>query len=163
MLGVGERVDRADAAEAREFFDVVLRERADDGAVDHAAHDARGVSDGLAAAELDVVGCEKNRLSAQLADADLEAQARASGGFREHDRPAFAGERGVGMGAAEAFHGRRAFEEFVDPGRVERLDVEQVPHCGSLGQRFCQRERLAQDAGRLVAFGRADVERWEEA
>src|SRR5207302_8170693 len=56
VLVVGERVDRRDAGILRELDDIALRECADDRAVEHPAHDARGVPDRLAASELNV-GC----------------------------------------------------------------------------------------------------------
>ena len=128
MFLVGQRIDRADAAEFRELFDITVRVGADDGAVDHAAHDARGVADGFAAAELDIVGGEKNGLSAQLADADFETQARARRGFGEHDGPALAGQRGFGVGSAVVFELGGAREDLVDHPGVEGFDAEQMFH-----------------------------------
>jgi hypothetical protein len=128
VLFVGQRIDRADPAQRGEFLDIGLREGADDRAVRHAAHDARGVADGFAAAELDVVGREKNRLPAQLADTHLETQTRARRGFREHERPALAGQRRLGMRSALVLHLRRERQDPVDRRGVERLDAEEVLH-----------------------------------
>ncbi len=55
MLGVGQRVDRWQAAESRKRFDITLREGADDRAVQHSAQHPGGVLNGFAAPELEVV------------------------------------------------------------------------------------------------------------
>ena len=130
MFLIGEGVDGAEAAEFGEFLDVALGVGADDGAVGHAAHDAGGVADGFAAAELDVVGGEKNGLSAQFADTDFEAEAGAGGGFGKHEGPAFAGQGQFGMWSAVEFHLGGAGEDVVDRRGVERFDIEEVFHRG---------------------------------
>ena len=79
MLIIGERVDRREARKRGELLDIPLRERADHRAVDHPPEHARGVLDRLAAAELDVVRTEEQRVPAQLANADLERHPRARG------------------------------------------------------------------------------------
>ena len=83
VLVVRKGVNGGDLGVAGEFLDVALGEGAEHGAVDHAAQDAGGVLDGFAAAKLDFAGWEENDLAAQLADADLEGDAGARGGFGE--------------------------------------------------------------------------------
>ena len=128
MLKVGECIDCADAAQGRELFDVALGVGADDRSLHHAAHDACRIGDGFAAAELDVVCRKKNRLPPKLADSDLETDARPGGGFGEHESPAFASQRGIGVRSAQALHLGRPGQDPVDLCRVEGFDIEQVLH-----------------------------------
>jgi len=65
----------------------LLGKGADDGSVDHAAENAGGVLDWLAAPELDVVLGEKHDVASELADADLEGDTGPGGGFGEDDGP----------------------------------------------------------------------------
>ncbi len=88
-----------------ERFQVALREGADHRAVEHPAQHAGGVLDGFAAAaELEVVGVEKQRVAAEFADAHLEADPRAGGAFVEDHAPAAVPQRdGVGVSPRSAF------------------------------------------------------------
>ena len=83
VMVVGETVDHGDLPVLGEVLHVLLGEGADHDAVDVAAHHVGGVLDGLAHAQLDVVGAEEHRLRAELLDADLEAHPRARRGLHE--------------------------------------------------------------------------------
>ena len=72
MLLIGQRVDGGKAGVLGELLDVLLREGADDRAVDHPPQHAGRVLDRFAAPELDFGGAEKHDLSAQFPDAHLE-------------------------------------------------------------------------------------------
>lgn len=112
MLLIGEGIDGGDVCEVGEVDDVLLRVGADDGTVDHAAHDAGGVLDVLAPAELDIVFGEEHDVASELADADLEGDAGAGGGFGEDEGPGLSGERLGFVCAAGGFH----FDGEVDKG-----------------------------------------------
>ena len=64
MLVVREGIDGGYAGVVGELLDIALRERAEDGAVNHPAQDARGVLDGFAAAKLDLARGEEDGLTA---------------------------------------------------------------------------------------------------
>jgi len=98
-MRVGESVDHRDLAVLGEVVDVLLGEGADHDAVDVAAHHVRGVLDGLADAQLDVVGAEEHGLGAELLDADLEAHAGARAGLHEDHGDGAAGEHGMRLAA----------------------------------------------------------------
>ena len=68
-------------------------ERADHDGVDVARQHARGVGDGLAAAELHLLAGQHDRLAAELAHADVERHARARRRLVEDHRQRLAGER----------------------------------------------------------------------
>ena len=104
VLGIGERVDGGDAAVFGKVLDVRLGESADDGAVAHAAEDAGGIGNGFTAAELDIIGSEKEDVAAEFADADLEGDAGARRGLRKHERPALMAERVFIEAAAIGLH-----------------------------------------------------------
>ena len=61
----------------REAADVVVGEGADDEGAGVAAHDPGGVLDGLAPAELELVGSDDLRDAAEVADGGAEGQAGA--------------------------------------------------------------------------------------
>ncbi len=81
MLFVGEGVDGWDSAVFSEFLDVRLGKGADDGSLEHAPHHAGGVFDGFATTELNFAGGHEDRVTAELADADFEADSGAGGAF----------------------------------------------------------------------------------
>ena len=99
VMRVREAVDHRDLAVLGEVLHVLLRERTDHDAVDVAAHHVGRVFDGLAHAQLDVVGVQEHRLRAELLDADLEAHARARAGLHEDHGHGAAGEHGVDLAA----------------------------------------------------------------
>ena len=74
MLRVRQGVDVGSPLASAKVSTSLCVIRADHGAVQHPAEDARGVLDGLAApAELEIVDIEEQGVTAELADADLEA------------------------------------------------------------------------------------------
>jgi hypothetical protein len=76
VVGVGQGVDHGDVAGPGEGLDALLAVRADHDRVDVARQHARGVLDGLAAAELAAARVDDHGVGAQLDDADLERQPR---------------------------------------------------------------------------------------
>src|ERR1017187_5252022 len=111
MLVVRQRIDGADA-----------------GAMNHAAHDTRGVLDRLAAAELDVHRAQKHRQPAEFADADLERQPRARGLLGKHQRPSLAGERLGLVMAAFAFENCGVVQNFVKVRAWQIFQFQQMFH-----------------------------------
>ena len=105
MFLVGQRIHGRHAGVLGELLDIALRVRANDRAVNHPAEHARGVLDQLAAADLNVLRAQKQRLPAQFADADLERDARARGRLVENERPGLSGQRQARVTAPFAFHG----------------------------------------------------------
>ena len=69
---VGQGVDDRVAHVLGELLDDFLAEGTDEEALAVAIDDARRVADGLAAAELHLVGAHKEGLTAELGDASLE-------------------------------------------------------------------------------------------
>lgn len=128
VLGIGERVDGGDAAVFGKVFDVRLCESADDGTVAHAAEDACGVGNRFAAAELDIVGGEKEDVAPEFADADLEGNAGARRGLGKHERPALVAERVFIEAAAIGLHRLCEVEDGEDFLTRQRFDREQVFH-----------------------------------
>jgi len=72
MLIVREGIDDGKIGVVGEIDDVLLGEGTDDHAMDHSAEHTGGVFDGLAAAELDVVGGEEHGKAAEFTDANLK-------------------------------------------------------------------------------------------
>ena len=93
MRLLGEAVDDRNGRVGRHFEHVVLAQNADDDRLDVARQHARGVGDGLAAAELHFRACQHDRLAAELAHGDIEGNARARGGPIEDHRERLAVER----------------------------------------------------------------------
>src|SRR3990172_8667581 len=93
VLAVIEAVDHGDAGPLREFDHVLMPEGAEHDAVHIPGEDARGVRDGLAAAQLRVLGVEVHGVPAELGHADLEGDARPRRGLlKDHpQRPAAQG------------------------------------------------------------------------
>ncbi len=111
MLVIGEGVNGGDTRVARKLFHVVLREGAEYGAMDHPAQDARGVLDWFAAAKLDLAGREEDYLAAQLADAHLEGDPGARGGFGEQHGPGLTGQGQLDMVPAFLFEVHRGGQD----------------------------------------------------
>ena len=136
MLVVGEGVDGRDSGKLSEIDDVLLCVRADDGAMEHSAHDAGGIANGFAAAELDI-GCgEEHDIPAEFANADLERDAGAGGGFAKDECPALAGERFFVVVAAGGFHDLSELEDLINLVSVHGFDGEEVSHGISGGEAF---------------------------
>ena len=127
VVRVGEPVDDRDLAVAGEVLHVLLGERADHDAVAVPAHHVGGVLDGLADAELDVVGVEEDGLGAQLLDADLEAHARARAGLHEDHRHRAAGEERLrGAPLLRLLERVTEVEQRDDLGGLEVVDGEEA-------------------------------------
>ena len=127
MLVVRKRVDDRDAADAGEGLHLVLPVGADDDAVDVAGEDASSVLDALAPTELEVVHAEEEGGTAELADADLEGDARAGGGLAEDERPRLATEGlRVGRFPTQGLEAEAEGHKSLDVGDRQRLDGEQV-------------------------------------
>ena len=149
MLLVGEGIDRRDPRETGEGLDVGLLEGADHRAVDHSTKYAGGVLDRLPAPKLDLAGGEEERLAAELADADLEADTGPGGGFGEEEAPAFAGQ---GLDSFLAAGGLDLFgkvNDFQDFGGRERLDGEKMLHG----------KQRSMDESATLAKGRGELRR----
>ena len=117
---------------------VVMREDANDDRIHIARQHARGVGDGLAAAELHLSPGEHDRLAAELAHADIERDAGAGRRPVEDHRQRLAGERTRGRLSA------------LDPRRLDRRgaieDAAKLPG-GKLEQieempRLCMNRRV---------------------
>ena len=72
MLLIGQRIDGGNGRIPGEFFHVLLRIGAKDGAVHHPSQHARGVFDRLAAANLDFSRRQKNHLPAEFPNPNVE-------------------------------------------------------------------------------------------
>ncbi len=83
MMLVGERVDHRYARGRRHVFDLALRKRADDDRVAVAGQRARSVGDRLAAAELELVRPEHDRVQAEPRGGGGKGDARARRGLCE--------------------------------------------------------------------------------
>ena len=86
MALIGEGVDHREGAVFGEFVELFLAERADDEAVHVAGEHAGGVAQGFGAAELAFGGGHEDGRAAELADGDVEGDARARGGFFKNER-----------------------------------------------------------------------------
>ena len=111
-----------------EVLHILLGEGADDGSVEHPAHDARGVLDRFTAAKLDVVGAQEEGVAAEFPDADFEADAGARGGFAEDQPPTLVFEGVLGMAAPGGLEGLGQGEDFGDVGGREGFEGKQVLH-----------------------------------
>jgi hypothetical protein len=95
VVEVGQRVDHGDRAVLREPLDLGLGKRTDHDGVHVPRQNLRGVSDGLTAAHLhpgSAAGRQRQRLSAELVDSDLERDAGACRLLGEDHRDRLAGE-----------------------------------------------------------------------
>ena len=130
MRAPRQAIDDRDGRVLRQLRDGVVIERADHDGVDIARQHARGVGDGLAAAELHLVGREHHRLAAELAHRDLEGNAGAGRRPLEDHGERLAGQRAVGGAAALALcldgAALRDHAPQVVPGNVDQ--VEEMPH-----------------------------------
>ena len=122
MRAPRQAVDDRHGRGARELGHGVGIERADHDGVDIARQHARGVGDGLAAAELHLVGGEHDRVAAELAHGDLEGHAGAGRGPLEDHRQRPAGERAVGTPAL-GLHGAARLDH---PAQLGRRDIDEV-------------------------------------
>ena len=86
MALIGEGVDHREGAVFGEFVELFLPERADDEAVHVAGEHAGGVAQGFGAAELAFGRGHEDGRAAELADGDVEGDARARGGFFKNER-----------------------------------------------------------------------------
>ena len=103
---------------------------ADDHAVEITGKDARGVGDGLAAGDLQVVGVEHHRQAAELMDADLEGDAGAGALLEEHQAPGLVREGGAGGLAATGLEGRGGGEDLGRLGRAQVGLLQEMTHLG---------------------------------
>ncbi len=92
---VGQPVDDRHARVGGELLHILMRERADDDAVEIAREHVRRVLDRLAAAELKIVGAQVEPEAAELGDSNLERDARAGGRLLEDHPERTAGEQTV--------------------------------------------------------------------
>ena len=113
MRLLGEAIDDRYGRVIRHFLHVVMSEDADDDRIHVAREYARGVGDGLAAAELHLGSGQHDRLAAEFAHADIERDARAGRRAVEDHRERLAGERT-----------RRRLGAF-DPRRLDRRGARQ--------------------------------------
>ena len=96
-------------------------EKIGDRAVNHAAHDARGILDWLAAAELNIVRTEKHQAAAEFANAHFERHTRARRRFFKDHRQGFPGERPI---TTAVLVSGGDLEDAPQLGAVELIDVE---------------------------------------
>ena len=141
MLVVSQGVDGGNAAETGEFFDVLLSEGADDGAVDHASEHPGGVANGLAASQLDVVRIEEEYLGPEFAKSHLETDPGAGGGFTEDQGPGLSVERACVRGA-RGLEPSHAVQDGTHVGGGQGFETQQVFHDSAspaeAGKRFCK-------------------------
>jgi hypothetical protein len=95
--------------------------------VNHAAHHARGVLDRLATTELDVGPGKEHDLTAEFANADLEAHAGAGGRLRENQRPLLPGEH-LRRRFAVLFQHAREIDDLFDLFLAEFFDGKEMVH-----------------------------------
>ena len=113
MFRIGQRVDRGDARELGEVFDILLGEGANHRAVDHASEDAGCVLNGFAATELDVSAIKEKNLGSQFSETHFKAHTGPGGTLAEDERPGLAGQRSV----------------MLTPAALERGNtVQDIPH-----------------------------------
>ena len=93
MRAPRQPVDHRHGGVARELDQRLVIEDADHDGVDIAREHARGVGDGLAAAELHLLAGEHDGVAAELAHRDVERDARARRRLVEDHRQRLAGER----------------------------------------------------------------------
>ena len=90
---------------------------------------SRGVRDGFAASHLDSFGRKIKRRTAQLANAHLEADARARTGFVENQRPVLVFQRQIlDLLAAIRFQILREIENLGNLPCAQLLDCQQMFH-----------------------------------
>ena len=92
VRGIGQRVHDRDRRVPSQFFDVVLRERADHERVDVPREDGGGVADRLTACELQFFAGEGKRGASELRDARGEGDPRPRRGLEEEQRDRAPGE-----------------------------------------------------------------------
>ena len=124
MGEVGEAIDHRDGREPRQLLDLGVLVGADHDAVDVAGEDAGGVGDRLAAADLDVLAGEEERLAAKLVGTDLKRDPGPGGRLGEDHGQRLAAEGGVPIGTR--FHPLGEVEELLDLGAAEIGDLEEV-------------------------------------
>ena len=128
VMVVGQAVDDGDGGARREVDHVGLGEGADHDGVEVAREYVAGVFEGLADAQLNVAGAQKERLGAELGDADLERDARARRGLGEDHADRLALEQAVRLAA---LLGGLQFgcqvEQRADLGRRVVMDGKKVP------------------------------------
>jgi len=95
-----------------------------DRAVNHTAEDARGVFDGLAAAELDVILGKEHDVSAKFADADFKRNTSPGGSLGKNDGPSLASEGEVLVRATSRLHLGSEMKEGLQMGGVGFFDRE---------------------------------------
>ena len=139
MLVVGQRVDGRNAGKFGEFLHVLLRKGADDRAVNHAAHDARGILDGLAASELDVHRAQKHRRAAQFANAHFERKPRARGLLGKHQGPRLARQRLLRVVAPLALENGGIAQNPVKISPRQIFEFQQMFHDCKLWETTAQR------------------------
>ncbi len=164
MLVISQGVDHGKVGVVCEIDDVLLGEGADDHAVTHSAEHAGGVFDGFAAAELDVVGGEEHRKSAEFADADLERHAGAGGGFAKNHRPSLSGEWLGRVLSALGFEALSVGDEAGNFSSAEFFNGKEVFHLKLRGKdsvAVCVKHTVDGGQG-FVDFGVCDIERREQ-
>ncbi len=133
MRLVGQPVDHRHAGRARKVEKALVALRAQHDPVDIARQHLRRVAHGLAMPELHVAPVEEHALSAQLAHAHVERDARARRGLLEHKRQHAPLERHVIIARtlraspAGFLHAPRAVDQRSQGRRVKGIKIKEVP------------------------------------
>ena len=130
VRAVGQAVDDRHGGVFGQLHQRLMRRGAQHQHIDIARQHARGVGDGLAAAELHVVAVQYDGITAELAHGHIEGNARARRRFLEHHRQQFAGRNLSIAGIASSqvgLHRMRMLEKRFQRRRVECVDIEKVP------------------------------------
>ncbi|MNE40840.1 hypothetical protein D3C80_1348830 [compost metagenome] len=97
MRQIAQAVDYGNRSEAGQLLHLIMTEGTDHNAVKVTGHHLSRVSNGLAAAKLDVIFAQEQRMAAELIHADLEGHACAGRGFFKDKSDCFAFQRLVNL------------------------------------------------------------------
>src|SRR6266481_6857249 len=121
-------VDDGHGGVGRQLEQRLMIENTDHDGIDITRQHARGVGDGLAAAELHLGAGQHDRFTAELAHADVERHAGAGRGPLEDHRERLAGERLVGfiVRLQLRLHGAACGQHVAQFGRRKRADIQEM-------------------------------------
>ncbi len=91
----------------------------DDHTMEVTGKDARGIRNGLASRDLEIIGVEHHRLAAELMDADLKGDAGTGALLEEHQAPGLVREGNPGGLAPSSLERRSRGEDLSRFGRTQ--------------------------------------------
>src|SRR3954467_11484872 len=126
----GQPVDHRHGGVARKLHQRPVIENADHNRIDIARKNARGIRDGLSAAELHFLSGEHDDIAAKLAHRDIKRHARARRGLVEDHRQRLAGERlvrGRAIALDALLHGAALLDHPAQLGDRNFRQIKKVP------------------------------------